>query len=310
MEDNAAITPDQNMQDPLGTLIKELVKGSHKPSKAFKTLMEKWRSGELGVEPSSPGDASAQEQRAARSTNPKAAPRQEPASVAHRHRPRNAPAKDATLAMIVAYSNGATLTEVAATHDVPTQAVRDALQHAGLHLRGERKSVLSAEMRAEAQTRHATRQSAREIGRQLGVSHTTVGRFLRSLEVPVPHTNSGGAHLSPIVTDTRGPVARASTRANPPLDVTAVEHLVQNYKDGATVAELATQYGVHRATVRAKLRDNNVVPRERAPRHGHAEQLVQLYDEGYSLAAIGKRYGLTPSKVRTQLIRLGTNLQG
>jgi hypothetical protein len=62
--------------------------------------------------------------------------------------------------------------------------------------------------------------------------------------------------------------------------------------------------------VRAKLRDNNVVPRERAPRHGHAEQLVQLYDVGYSLAAIGKRYGLTPSKVRTQLIRLGTNLQG
>ncbi len=151
-------------------------------------------------------------------------------------------------------------------------------------------------MRAEAQTRHAAGQSAREIGRQLGISHTTVGRFLRSLEVPVPDQDSEGAQLSPVITDVRGPVAGTSTRANPPLDAIAVERLVQNYEDGATVAELATQYGAHRATVRAKLRNSNVVPRERAPRHDHAEQLVQLYNEGYSLAAIGNRYDLTPSK--------------
>lgn len=311
MEDNATAVQGQNMPDPLGTLTRELVNGSHKPSKAFKTLMEKWRSGELGVEPPPPGDRSPQEQPAACSTNrPKAARTQEPASVAHRHRPRKAPEKDATLAMVVAYSNGATLTEVAAAHCVSEQAVRDALQGAGLQLRGERKPALSVKMRAEAQTRHAAGQSAREIGRRFGVSHTTIGRFIRSLEVPVPDMGSEGARPSTIITDIRGPVASASTRANSPLDATAVERLVQNYKSGATVAELATQHGVHRATVRAKLRTSNVVPRERAPQHDHAEQFIQLYNERYSIAAIGKRYGLTPSKVRTQLIRLGANLQG
>ena len=60
MEDDATTVQDQNVPDPLEALIKKLVNGSHKPSPAFKTLMAKWRSGKLGVEPSPPADTPSQ----------------------------------------------------------------------------------------------------------------------------------------------------------------------------------------------------------------------------------------------------------
>jgi transposase-like protein len=210
--------------------------------------------------------------------------------------------------MVVAYSNGATPAEIAKTHGMCVQAVREVLQASGVVL-GGRKTVLSAEMRAEARRRHLAGDSVREIGRQLGVSHTTISRFLRSLETAASDDDPEPTPRYAVIIDARGPVAREITVAKPPLSAAAVQRLVQSYNDGATVADLAVQYDVHRATVRVKLRNNSVIPRERAPQHEHVEKFVQLYDEGHSLAAIGKRYDLSPSKVRTQLIRQGANLR-
>lgn len=187
------------------------------------------------------------------------------------------------------------------------QTVREVLQDAGVVLR-ERKSALSPDMQAEARARHAAGRSAREIGRQLGVSHTTISRILRTSEIAAPADDLPLRRES--ITDRRGPVATGIARAAAPLNEDAVQRLVQDYENGATVSDLATTYGVHRATVRTKLRENDISPRERAPQHEHAEQFAQLYEQGHSLAAIGRRYDLTPSKVRTQLIRLGVDLRG
>lgn len=245
-----------------------------------------------------------------------------------------------TLAMVVAYGNGATQAEIAAAHGMHVQTVRRRLLEAGVVLRDQR-TTLSPEEQADARARHAAGHSAREIGRHLGVAHTTIRRLLCSPDTaavtvvqntrlrPVhtssrlerltkderaPRTMSNarsvheGLRASNIF-DVRGPVATATHKAGTPLSAAEISRLVHDYEEGMPTSELAKKYGIHRATVRAKLRKNGVDPRKRVQVHERASEIERLYEQGDSLATIGKRFGLTPSKVRTQLIHRGVNLR-
>ncbi|MGO2171133.1 MAG: hypothetical protein ACTH3H_07565 [Micrococcaceae bacterium] len=137
MDNDAATKSEQNTPDPLETLIEGLIDGSYKPNRAFKDLMAKWRNGELGVDLPPPGSVRGGEQRAPRSgRRPKASSAQPSPAVARRSPPRNAPKKDPTLAMVVAYSNGATHEEIADTHGVPAQTAHATSQVAGVVFRG------------------------------------------------------------------------------------------------------------------------------------------------------------------------------
>lgn len=173
------------------------------------------------------------------------------------------------------------------------------------------------------------------------VAHTTIRRLLcspgtaavtvaQSTRLRPVHTSSGlerltkderdprtmsnarnvhdGLRVSDIF-DVRGPVATATHKAGTPLSAAEISRLVHDYEEGMPTSELAKKYGIHRATVRARLRKNGVDPRERVQVHERASEIERLYEQGDSLATIGKCFGLTPSKVRTQLIHRGVNLQ-
>lgn len=107
----------------------------------------------------------------------------------------------------------------------------------------------------------------------------------------------------------RGPVATSIEMAGTRLDATEIEALVSQYRQGARVSELAHRYDLHRSTVRAHLRRQDVEARDRVPQVNEADAFVELYEQGHSLAAIGKRYGIGPSRVRTQLLHRGVGLR-
>lgn len=79
-----------------------------------------------------------------------------------------------------------------------------------------------------------------------------------------------------------------------------VEVVVQKYRCGATVREIATEVGLNRATVSAHLRGaglqmrREVQPRERI-------RMTELYDQGLSRNEIGRPMGRDPKTVRAVL---------
>lgn len=84
-----------------------------------------------------------------------------------------------------------------------------------------------------------------------------------------------------------------------------IVELVQGYRDGFTVYELATQFGIHRETVSGVL-ERNGVPRRRKPlSSAQIEQACSLHEGGWSLAQVGAELGCDPSTVWRALAKLG-----
>jgi DNA-binding NarL/FixJ family response regulator len=100
--------------------------------------------------------------------------------------------------------------------------------------------------------------------------------------------------------------AASRTKALPPATVAG---LVDASLAGATISELAAQYGVHRTTVAAHL-DRNAVPRrQRGLTPDQAREAARLYRTGLSLARIAERHHVDPHTVRTALLRHGVPMR-
>jgi lambda repressor-like predicted transcriptional regulator len=91
------------------------------------------------------------------------------------------------------------------------------------------------------------------------------------------------------------------------LSPTEIGELIAAYGAGATINELAHQYGLHRTTVAAHL-DRNHIERH----HPHTEwanetltAAADLYASGLSLAAVAARYGIDPQTVANRFRRAG-----
>ena len=95
------------------------------------------------------------------------------------------------------------------------------------------------------------------------------------------------------------------------LSPTDVVDLVNAYRAGATISQLATEFGVHRTTVPAHL-DRRSVPR-------HSEQTAwdddilneaaERYAAGLSLADVGDRYGIDAQTVANRFRRAGVHVR-
>ncbi|MBN8883336.1 MAG: hypothetical protein J0H73_13605 [Salana multivorans] len=83
-----------------------------------------------------------------------------------------------TLAVVVAYCNGATQQEIATARGVHVQTIRTVLRDAGVKPR-EHNATFTAEELQTIRGLHAGGMSARELGRHYGVVHTTILRQLR-----------------------------------------------------------------------------------------------------------------------------------
>jgi DNA-binding CsgD family transcriptional regulator len=84
------------------------------------------------------------------------------------------------------------------------------------------------------------------------------------------------------------------------LALDEVRRLVEGYKSGATVYELAEQFGLNRETVSSQLKQSGVVLRN-VIRDDEVVRAIELFESGLSANLIGKRLGRDPKTIRTML---------
>ena len=100
---------------------------------------------------------------------------------------------------------------------------------------------------------------------------------------------------------------RLSNPAQRRLSPTAVVDLVNAYRSGAIISQLAVDFGIHRTTVAGQLDRHGV------PRHGEQtawddellKQAAGLYATGLSLADVAERFGIDAQTVANRFRRAG-----
>jgi hypothetical protein len=102
-----------------------------------------------------------------------------------------------------------------------------------------------------------------------------------------------------------------STAVRPRREVVTADvvSLVDGYRAGATVKELAVEFGIHRTTVTQHLRSNGVALRRRGLDDQQVEQAVHLYRQGWSLARVGARLHVDAHTVRVALRARGVPMR-
>ena len=101
--------------------------------------------------------------------------------------------------------------------------------------------------------------------------------------------------------------ARPSSPAQRRLSVTAVVNLVEAYQAGATIDQLAVDFGIHRTTVTGHL-DRHGVSRHSEQTAWDDEILTQaaeLYATGLSLADVAHQFGIDAQTVANRFRRAG-----
>jgi DNA-binding transcriptional ArsR family regulator len=73
------------------------------------------------------------------------------------------------------------------------------------------------------------------------------------------------------------------------LTAAELNRLVAGYRRGATVYELADQFGIRRATVAEHLKRHGVTMRYQSSTQADVDDMVRLYQAGLSLVAVGER---------------------
>jgi DNA-binding CsgD family transcriptional regulator len=66
---------------------------------------------------------------------------------------------------------------------------------------------------------------------------------------------------------------------------------VERYTAGATVYELAAEFGIDRKTVARQLKVAGILLRLQSPAPAQVDEMVRLYRTGLSLAAVGAQLG-------------------
>ena len=85
--------------------------------------------------------------------------------------------------------------------------------------------------------------------------------------------------------------------------------LRDRYNEGATVYELAKEFGIRRATVSERLKKAGVSMRCQSPRSELINSMAGLYESGLSLAEVGARTGTSPGTVRRYLLIAGVQMR-
>ena len=117
-----------------------------------------------------------------------------------------------------------------------------------------------------------------------------------------PETAAEGSHREPL--EDKG---RLSNPVQRRLSTTEIDVLIAAYRAGATINELADQYGIHRSTV-ATMLDRDHVERHHSRTAWTSKTLADaagLYANGLSLAAVAARYGIDPQTVANRFRRAG-----
>ncbi len=106
-----------------------------------------------------------------------------------------------------------------------------------------------------------------------------------------------------------GPVRHAVAARPAKVAAVDIDALLARHRDGHTLRQLATEFGIHRTTVSDLLRDAGVETNRFAVPPDMVRQIVRMYKGGSSCIAIGKRVGRAKSTVREVLVRNGVRLR-
>jgi DNA-directed RNA polymerase specialized sigma24 family protein len=93
------------------------------------------------------------------------------------------------------------------------------------------------------------------------------------------------------------------------LDPDAVSALVEGYRAGATVYELADRFKIHRVTVSQHLHRQRVKMRRQGLDGRQVTEAARLYEEGWSLAQIASHYEVHPGTVWRALRARGIRMR-
>ena len=88
-----------------------------------------------------------------------------------------------------------------------------------------------------------------------------------------------------------------------------VQRLVQGYRAGKTVYELAAEHRCHRTTISKALKQQGVTLRRVKPSDSQINVMVHLYSNGLSLATIGQQLGFDGMTVRKYLLQRGVRMR-
>ena len=118
------------------------------------------------------------------------------------------------------------------------------------------------------------------------------------------------AQIRPSDDHAEGPREERGRLSNPAqrrLSPTDIDDLVEAYKAGATISQLAVEFGIHRTTVAGHL-DRRGLPRQ-SERTAWDEQILtraaELYATGFSLADVADQFGIDAQTVANRLRRAG-----
>lgn len=81
------------------------------------------------------------------------------------------------------------------------------------------------------------------------------------------------------------------------------------YSEGATVYELAGEFGIERRTVAVRLKAAGVVMRQRPASTEQITEMKRLYELGLSVAKVGDRVGFSSKTVLTYLRAEGVRMR-
>lgn len=129
-------------------------------------------------------------------------------------------------------------------------------------------------------------------------------RLLKALE------QVGEVSLSQVESVPADPAVGTDIRECRMLSPDEATELVEAYRHGAEMNELARRYGVHRHTVDRHLKRTGVAKRlmtKMTP--AKVEQAKELYEQGLSTNQIGKRFGISGSTVWKALKRAGVDMR-
>ena len=93
------------------------------------------------------------------------------------------------------------------------------------------------------------------------------------------------------------------------LSSAEVTQLVELYRGGKSMRELAHKFGIHRVTVSRLLKRQGVELRMRALDADQIDEAVKMYLSGNSVAQIGEHFGVDHGTVWRQVRRRGVKMR-
>ncbi|MET9267020.1 hypothetical protein [Amycolatopsis sp. NPDC004079] len=118
-----------------------------------------------------------------------------------------------------------------------------------------------------------------------------------------------GVVHSQLEDSTAAPPPRKALRTARQLRPAEIDELVVKFRNGATIRELAKEFGIYRVTVGQHLRSRGVDTRNLALKSDDVTAAAKLYLAGWSIGQLAERYKVGNETVRGRLIAAGVKLR-